>query len=352
MKFENMKGALLKIVFCFSLVLLITDENFAQGGMFSKKNKLNQYSTISIGGGSSHYFGDLAPYRYFYYGLYTNVRWNATINYTRQFTPQFAARVGFTWARLAGDDFTFAQRNLPKLHGYFLRNLHFRNDVKEFSLAGVFNLLPQTGKGQQGRRAIMPYAVLGVGFYGHSPEAKMPASIDLATGAVTVVDGWIPLKDVQTSGQGADPTKPPAYSLVQPVFPLGLGLKFKLTEKLDFNIEGGFRVTPFDYLDDVGGTDYPAPSYLAGDALILSNRSGEDYSARTGESRIPVFVQVLNNAPYNVAGGNMKPSTDAINYVGYSAGKPRGTARWDSYLVTQFTITYIIGSSVKCPPIK
>src|SRR6218665_1865055 len=102
MKFVNMKGALLKNLFCFSLVLLITQEGFAQNGMFSKKNKMNQYSSIGIGGGSSHYFGDLSPYSTFYYGLYTNVRWNATINYTRQLSPQFGARVSFTWARILG----------------------------------------------------------------------------------------------------------------------------------------------------------------------------------------------------------------------------------------------------------
>jgi hypothetical protein len=353
MKFLNIQRALLKVLLCFSFILFITGEGFGQGGIFSKKNKINQYSSISIGGGSSHYFGDLSPYGTFYYGLITNVRWNGTINYTRQFSPQFAARVGFTWARILGDDFTYSQRNLEKYHGYYLRNLHFRNDIKEFSLVGLFNLLPQSGKGQQGRSAFMPYAMLGFGFYGHSPKARDVASVN-ANGEVTL-GGWLNLKDLQTSGQGIDPTKPKAYSLLQAVFPVGLGLKMKLTDKLDLNFEGGLRITPFDYLDDVGGTDYPNPATLSPTSplgAILSNRAGEDIAGRTGENRIPLFDQVITNAPYNAAAISPKPSTLGQTYVGYNAGKPRGSSRWDSYFVTQITISYIIGSSIKCPPIK
>ncbi|RFS15977.1 hypothetical protein [Emticicia sp. C21] len=356
MKFLDFKGALLKTVFCFSLVLLITDESFAQGGMFSKKNKINQYSSISIGGGSSHYFGDLSPYSTFYYGLYTNVRWNATINYTRQFTPQFAARVSFTWARILGDDYNYSQRNLTKFHTYYLRNLHFRNDIKEFALTGVFNLLPQTGKGQQGRRAFMPYGLLGIGFYGHSPKARENATVDPTTGEVTL-GGWLNLKELQTSGQGIIPDQPKSYSLLQPVFPVGLGVKMKLTEKLDLNLEGGLRITPFDYLDDVGSSKYPNPTVLAATSptgALLSNRAGENISARTGEDRTPVFVQIMTDPAYryNLAGAGIQPSTNAEQFVGFSANTIRGSSRWDSYFVTQITISYIIGSSVKCPPIK
>jgi len=179
----------LGLLLSFSIVLLATQENFAQSGIFSKKNKINQYSTVGFGGGSSHYFGDLSPYSYFYYGLITNVRWNATINYTRQLSPQIAARVGFTWARIAGDDYTFSQHNLNKFYQPFLRNLHFRNDIKEFALTGLFNLLPQYSKGPQSRSSIMPYSFIGFGFYAHNPQARDVATVNPATGAVTLGAG-------------------------------------------------------------------------------------------------------------------------------------------------------------------
>ena len=351
MKFLNRKGALLKTLFCFSLVLLITGENFAQSGMFSKKNKIYRYSSISIGGGSAHYFGDLAPYSTFYYSLYTNVRWNGTINYTRQLSSSVAARFAFTYARIMGDDYTYSQRNLDKFHSYYLRNLHFRNDIKEFTISGVFNLLPQYGKGQQGRSKFMPYGVLGIGFYGHSPMARGP--VNTANGGVELSD-WLPLKEYKTSGQDLDPTRPKSYSLVQMVVPVGLGVRMKINEKIDLHFEGGLRVTPFDYLDDVGGTTYANPAQLnSAESKAFANRAGEDYSARTGKDRIPLFAQIITGPNYKpVAVANPKPSTLGQDYVGYSAGTIRGSSRWDSYFVSQITISYIIGSSVKCPPIK
>ncbi|MBA4851743.1 DUF6089 family protein [Emticicia sp. BO119] len=352
MKFQHLKGALLKTALCFSLVLLIAGENLAQDGIFSKKNKINRYSYLSIGGGSSHYFGDLAPYRVFYYSLYTNVRWNATLNYTRQLSPRVGARIGFTYARIAGDDFNFAQRNLTRYYANYLRNLHFRNDIKEFTLSGVFNLLPQTGKGQQGRRNFMPYAVLGIGFYGHNPVAKAPVTIE--SGVVSVTKGWVPLKTQTTAGQGLDPSFPKSYSLLQVVFPGALGLKMKINEKFDLNFECGLRITPFDYLDDVSADKYPNPTLL-GDAKIYSNRTAEDYSARTGKDRIPVFEDIMTNPVYGLnKSGVITPSAMGEQNIGigYAAGLGRGTPKWDSYFVSQITISYIIGSTIKCPPIK
>lgn len=341
----------LGLLLSFSIVLLATQENFAQSGIFSKKNKINQYSTVGFGGGSSHYFGDLSPYSYFYYGLITNVRWNATINYTRQLSPQIAARVGFTWARIAGDDYTFSQHNLNKFYQPFLRNLHFRNDIKEFALTGLFNLLPQYSKGPQGRSSIMPYSFIGFGFYAHNPQARDVATVNPATGAVTL-GGWTNLKDKQTSGQGINDSYPKAYSLLQPVFPIGLGVKIKINEKFDLGIEGGFRVTPFDYLDDVGKTNYPDPADLTAISplgAVFANRAGEDYTARTGISRVAEFANIATNN-LGVA-GSPTPSTNGLQIFGYP-NSARGTGKWDSYFTTQITLSYVITSQIKCPPIK
>lgn len=352
MKLLTFKKTAYSLLLCFSLVLLTTQENFAQSGIFSKKNKLSQYSSVGFGGGSSHYFGDLSPYGYFYYGLITKVRWNATINYTRQLSPQIAARVGFTWARVAGDDYAFSQHNIDKFYAPFLRNLHFRNDIKEFSLTGLFNLLPQYGKGQQGRSSFMPYTFIGLGFYGHNPQARDVATVDQSTGEVTL-GAWTSLKDKQTSGQGIDATYPKAYSLIQPVFPVGLGLKMKLNEKFDLSFEGGLRITPFDYLDDVGHTDYPNPTALAAVSpfgAIFANRAGEDYSAASGASRLDDFFNIATTKLN--ASGSVTPNSMGTTLFGYAANSARGTSRWDSYFVTQLTISYIISSKIKCPPIK
>jgi len=339
------------LILSFSIVLLETQENFAQSGIFSKKNKLKQYSTVGIGGGSSHYFGDLSPYGYVYYGLITNVRWNATINYTRQLSPQIAARVGFTWARIAGDDYTFSQHNIDKLFQPFLRNLHFRNDIKEFTITGLINLLPQYSNGLRGRSFIRPYSFIGFGFFAHNPQARDVAAINPATGNI-LLGGWTNLRDKQTSGQGINPTYPKAYSLIQPVFPVGIGVKIKINEKFNLGIEGGLRITLSDYLDDVGKSDYPDPADLVAVSplsVAFANRAGEDYSAFTGASRIAQFADIATNQLSLATPGT--PSSNGLAVFGFPISE-RGKQKLDSYFTTQITLNYIISSQVKCPPIK
>jgi hypothetical protein len=339
------------LILSFSIVLLATQENFSQSGIFSKKNQLNQYSTVGIGGGSSHYFGDLSPYGYFYYGLITTVRWNATINYTRQLSPQIAARVGFTWARIAGDDYTFSQRNIAKFSQPFLRNLHFRNDIKEFTLTGLFNLSQQYSKGPRGKSSIMPYSFIGFGFFAHNPQARDVATINPTNGNI-LLGGWTNLRDKQTSGQGINPTYPKSYSLIQPVFPVGLGVKIKINDKFDLGLEGGFRITLFDYLDDVGNSDYPDPADLIAVSplsLAFANRAGEDYSAFNGASRIAQFVDIATNKLNLTPPGT--PASNGLAAFGFP-NYARGSRRLDSYFTSQITLNYTISSQVKCPPIK
>jgi hypothetical protein len=351
MKLLKTKKLAFGLILSFSIVLLETQENFAQSGIFSKKNKLKQYSTVGIGGGSSHYFGDLSPYGYFYYGLITNVRWNATINYTLQLSPQIAARVGFTWARIAGDDYTFSQHNIDKLFQPFLRNLHFRNDIKEFTITGLINLLPQYSNGLRGRSFITPYSFIGFGFFAHNPQARDVAAINPATGNI-LLGGWTNLRDKQTSGQGINPTYPKAYSLIQPVFPVGIGVKIKINEKFNLGIEGGLRITLSDYLDDVGKSDYPDPADLVAVSplsVAFANRAGEDYSAFTGASRIAQFADIATNQLSLATPGT--PSSNGLAVFGFPISE-RGKQKLDSYFTTQITLNYIISSQVKCPPIK
>ncbi|SOE22247.1 hypothetical protein SAMN06298216_2694 [Spirosomataceae bacterium TFI 002] len=331
---------------------------FAQGGLFSPQKVVNQYTTVGIGGGSSHYFGDLAPYRFFYHSLYKNVRWNGTINYTRYFTPQAAARVQFTWARILGDDYTFAQAEPEVLWRNYVRNLHFRNDIKEFTISGVFNILPQYSKGPRGRKTFMPYVSIGAGFIAHNPMAYLPS--ELAVGEKKK-DNWIALRDLKTVGQGlpSNPDKP--YSLVQAVIPVGFGIRYKINDKWDFTIEGGLRISPSDYLDDVGNDQYADPNELSRNfgptSAALAQRSTEVFS-RTGENRIPILSQIASDAS-KVNGISTNPLDRNLfaSVEGFSAaddnGKRRGSSgRPDSYFLTQFTISYIISNKIQCPVIK
>ncbi|MFT7436441.1 MAG: hypothetical protein ACI8UX_002241, partial [Psychromonas sp.] len=132
-------------------------------GLFSRENVLNQYTTVGLGLGSAHYYGDIASIRNFQIGLYTNVRWNIGANYTRYITSNAALRLQVSWIRILGDDFTYSSKVIDKSAGTralrnpilwspYLRNLHFRNDMYEATLSGVWNLLPTYGKGGANKR--------------------------------------------------------------------------------------------------------------------------------------------------------------------------------------------------------
>ena len=57
---------------------------------------------------------------------------------------------------------------------------------------------------------------------------------------------FVPIGDINKSAK---------YSLVQPVLPLGFGIKYQLNPKFDIGVEASSRITFFDYLDKVSDVD-------------------------------------------------------------------------------------------------
>ncbi len=329
------------------LLLLAVNKSYSQGGIFSKRNIINQYSTVGIGGGSAHYWGDLSSFRTPWLGLITTPRWNGTINYTRFLTANVGARFSFSYIRIMGDDYAYSQWNIEKFAGQYMRNLHFRNDIKEFTLTGIYNFTNQNGKGPKNRTTMFPYVFLGIGFYNHSPFAKAPV-VDAGGNPILNVNGkiqksdWVPLAPLKTSNQTT------TYGAIQLVAPVGLGIRKRLNDQWDIAAEAGIRITPFDYLDDVGATLYPSVSTTG--KLSYTNRSFENYEARKGESRIDEFSQVL--PIFGLVGGTgVEPFANTLVGDGQQI-KIRGTKAWDYYATVQITLNYILSNKIKCPPIK
>ncbi|MBL0300939.1 MAG: hypothetical protein IPQ23_04430 [Cytophagaceae bacterium] len=345
------KAFSLTIIFCGLIII----QSFGQkkDGIFSRKKIVNQYSTVGIGGGSSHYFGDLAPYTYAYYGLYTNVRWNGTINYTRYLSEKLAARASFTYARIYGDDYTFSNRNIEKLASQAIRNLHFRNDLKEFTVSGIYNLLPQYNKGPKGRNTFMPFVSAGLGFYGHNPKAILRTSATQTYSTKDERKDWVALYGYNTSGQNLPGSTIKKYSLVQIVAPVSVGFRIKVGKSWDFSAEAGFRYTPTDYLDDVGNTVYPDFALLEANfglnAPLMSYRANEDFHAASGANRISQFLNAATIKGMVTSSGT-SPSLNSENI--YPTSSLRGSKRLDSYVLTQFTISYVLSNNIKCPVIR
>lgn len=343
------------------LLLLLTigfSGNAQKSGLF-KGNNANLYTSAGIGGGSAHYIGDLTPLSQVYYVPFTNVRWNGTAHYTKYLNPNFGARVSFTWVRLYGDDFTFSKRNFDKMYLNYVRNLHFRNDVQEFVISGIWNLKKQYGNQSQIRDKFTPYVSAGFGIIGHNPKAIAPA----AGGGATPVKNseWIPLKQFNTAGQGLPSVDKKPYSLIVPVIPLAVGFRMRVADNFDLGFEAGYRLTLTDYLDDVGSDNYPNFAELvrnygtaAGD---FSYRADEEFHAVSGKSRVDDFQRAYDLSGITPKSG-ATPQADArtlYNPENPEVRRGSGTAfyhRFDMYLTTQITLSYVISSRVKCPPMK
>lgn len=298
------------------------------------------YSSVSVGVGSSHYYGDLAGYRRALRATYIMPRWNAGVGYTRQFTPHFAARAMFTWARIAGDDYTFSKNNVEKYITTYARNLHFRNDLKEFAITGIYNIIAD-GRNSDDRAKFTPYVFGGVALLAHSPEARTPAAPDNGDYEER---RWVKLQPLRTSGQG-QPGREKPYSLVTVAIPVGIGARYKLNELFNIGAEIGYRYTFTDYLDDVGGSTYADPATLQGVATLVADRRFQRIAARKkdGPDRYAVLEGLFTSQP------DLQP---AIQTALETPGRGASGILRDGYILTNFSIQYVIPGKIKCPPIK
>ncbi len=318
----------LKTLFIFGIAIIMS----GQWAKAQNKRLFEPYSTVGFGFGTSTYIGEMAPYRFPIQTLTKVIRWNVNGSYTRHFTPSFAARVSLTVARIAGDDELFNRGGKPNANNY-IRNLHFRNDLKEVAVVGIYQLNPD-GRNSSRRSAFTPYIFAGIGIVAHNPKALTPKSYPKQE--------WVSLQPLGTEGQG-QPGYAKPYSLVTYSIPVGLGFRYKYNDRFNISVEGGFRFTGSDYLDDVGG-DYPDPSVLKSDlARAMSNRSLEDIAARTGRDRIATAKQIYPD----------KLSPFASSITNFDVGDLRGSpSKNDAYFLGSVQLNYILPGKIKCPPLK
>ncbi len=212
---------------------------FAQD--FKSWKYLDRYYSVQFGTGKNIYFGELNHDNSLQEGLsHVNVGLEARL------TSRLAARAELYGFILNGNDNQASDSTYARQ-----RNLSFNSLNAEFSLQGVFFFKSYNGDFYR-RDPFDPYLTAGIGVTYFSPRAKL--------------DGVeYNLRDFRTEGV--------RYAPVTMVFPIALGVKLRLNEFLNFNVEASYRLTLTDYLDDVS-TTYPIS---IGDPLraALSNRKDE-----------------------------------------------------------------------------
>jgi len=166
------------------------------------------------------------------------------------------------------------------------RNLDFKSDMFEVYAAADFfpwMFLKRNDPDYQPR--YRPYVFLGAGMFRYNPKG----SITDQGGNLT----WHELHPLHTEGQGFGeyPSRRP-YSLTQVNMPLGGGIKYMASERLNLSFEVLYRKTFTDYIDDLS-TDYIDPDlfdkYLsAADANIARQINDKEFTSYVPGS--PRFV--------------------------------------------------------------
>ena len=134
------------------------------------------------------------------------------------------------------------------------RNLNFRSTNWEFLALGQFELFPYE-KLMRRRPLINPYVYAGIGLVTFDPWGQ------LGNGK------WTQLRPLETEQV--------KYGNVAFTYTLGFGLKFRYSYKWNFMLEGGYRFTTTDYIDDVSHYAYPpASSYSNPKSAQMANKSG------------------------------------------------------------------------------
>ena len=154
------------------------------------------------------------------------------------------------------------------------RNLSFRSNIAEVSL--LFDFYPlKLIKLQESEWVVDPYLTAGLGLFTFNPQTQYNGN-------------WIDLKPLHTEGEGF-PEYPAVsnYGLTKAEIPLGIGVKYNLSSKLNLRLEYLHRVLFTDYLDDASSQKFVNPDVFDKNLPPASAAAARDLFNRSINGRTP-----------------------------------------------------------------
>lgn len=257
-----------------------------------------QLGEFGITVGAAHYFGDL------------NTR--ASLNrpkpamgifYKKQFNNYLGVRVSAHYAQVGYSDI-YSKSDFQNR-----RNLSFNSEIFEFAVQGDFNFFRFVPGDPY--YSFTPFVTIGVGAFSYNPYAYYQGK-------------KVYLKPLGTEGQNIGYTDPGTnekrkpYGSMAACFPIGVGIKYNVSNNVNLSFQIVHRLTLTDYLDDVSTT------------FIGSNK-----------------FPPLNGQP-SVAGVLQDRSFETGTSIGIE-GRQRGFSKQkDQYVIAEVGISFSI-STYKCP---
>ena len=265
------------LIFIFLLILNI--QNTHSQGKKRKSIFKHEKANILVSLGTSTYYGDLCD------------KFECMV-----FRPNMG--IGFMY-RLTNHIYNKTELNYYRLYAtdvYPERNLSFRSGNFEFYTSAVFDLFPYT-KHFPKRKLINPYVFLGLGLTYFNPRGLHPNKLE-----------WMALRPLETEGE--------SYFPITLIIPYGFGVKIKFHRNYDFMLEGGYRKTFTDRLDDV------------------SNLAYKDLGSFTDEDAAAMSMKAVDET------GN--PTSYKNSYLKQQRGNPN---KLDGYFLMSVKFRYIIGGA-------
>lgn len=229
------------IIFSFTINCYSQMEEYVQEGEFG------------ITAGVAHYFGDL------------NNRGH--INRPKIALGGFVRKQfgNYTSVRLSGHFAKLGYSDIYSKNEYDQRrNLSFNTNIFEIALQGDFNFFKFSPTDPD--YAFTPYATIGIGFLSYNPYAFYKGQ-------------KVYLRPLHTEGETFYKGRK-EYGTMAMCFPIGFGIKYAITDRMNISFEISHRFTTTDYIDDVsktyiGADKFPSTGGNKSLAGIMQDRSFE-----------------------------------------------------------------------------
>ncbi|MES2429756.1 MAG: DUF6089 family protein [Bacteroidota bacterium] len=252
----------MKNSFCFAKGIamllfscLLYTSSFSQHLIFG-----NQKASVEIGVtfGPSFFLGDLGGNK----GVGTRFLKDLNLELTKLMKGGFVTfnpnewlgfRVGAQYTYIEGRDEIIKNSGGQELTRK-QRNLDFRSNVWEVYTAIEFCPTAYMLRNSENETRLRPYFFAGVGAFHFNPQGSLTDE----AGNVK----WYDLKPLRTEGQGMEeyPDRK-QYKLTQINVPMGGGIKYFVSPKVNIGLEVAYRKSFTDYIDDVS-TKYIDPKYF------------------------------------------------------------------------------------------
>lgn len=253
---------------------------------------------IGVNFGPSFFLGDLGGNS----GKGTNSLKDLNLEFTKLMKGAFinmypnswlGVRLAADYTYLEGDDAIINTMGIDELWRK-QRNLNFKTNI--WSVYAGFEVYPLSFllRNRDYEPRLRPYGLVGAGIFHFNPKG----SLTDASGNTT----WYKLQPLRTEGEGmAEYPNSKPYKLTQLYIPLGVGVKYFISERINIGTELLYRKTFTDYIDDVSKNYIDQSNFYkylpATDAAI---------AAQLSDKTLPIIYPGMTRWPSGTQRGDNK----------------------------------------------